>query len=160
MGFVNRVVPYKIYCDHFLPPRKGLIAEAGSGWLIKCRDGWLGMFLPEAESCFPVLCALGTHEGGRGIRWGESGSAGGRVGHVLGAQVVHVAERHHEEDEGDADQPGIDVPFVGQASADSEPDLVGGTGGPIETSRILCCHGAYSAMPDAPMSRRGHGLNK
>ena len=85
---------------------------------------------------------------------------GGRVGHVLGAQVVHVAERHHEEDEGDADQPGIDVPFVGQASADAEPDLVSGTGGPIETSRILCCHGAYSAMPDALMSRRGHGLNK
>ena len=93
----------------------------------------MGIFLPESESCFPVLCALGTHEGGRGIRWGESGSAGGRVGHVLGAQVVDEAEWDDEEEEGDANHPGVDVPLVGQASADAEPDLVGGTCGPIET---------------------------
>ena len=96
---------------------------------------------------------------GRVWRGGE-GLAGGGVGHVLGAQVVDVAERHDEEEEGDANQPGVDVPLVGQASADAEPDLVSGTGGPIETSRILCCRGAYSVMADALMSRRGHGLNK
>ena len=82
------------------------------------------------------------------------------VGHVLGAQVVHVAERHDEEEEGDANQPGVDVPFVGEVSADSEPDLVGGTDGPIETGRILCCHGRRSVMSDVLVSRRGCGLNK
>ena len=64
---------------------------------------------------------------------GGEGLASGGVGHVLGAQVVDVAERHDEEEEGDANHPGVDVPLVGQASADAEPDLVGGTCGPIET---------------------------
>ena len=91
---------------------------------------------------------------------GGEGLASGGIGHVLGAQIVDVAERHHKEEEGGADQPGIDVPFVGQASADAEPDLVGGTGGPIETSRILCCHGSYSAMSDVLVSRWGYVLNK
>ena len=74
----------------------------------------------------------GTEVFGSVWRGGE-GLAGGGVGHVLGAQVVDVAERHDEEDEGDANQPGVDVPLVGQASADAEPDPVGGTCGPIET---------------------------
>ena len=118
------------------------------------------MFLPGARNCFLASSSLRVLEGGHGVRGGGGGSAGGGIGHVLGAQVVDVAERHHKEEEGGADQPGIDVPFVGQASADAEPNLVSGTGGPIETSRILCCRGAYSAMADALMSRRGHGLNK
>ena len=118
------------------------------------------MFLPGARNCFLASSLLRVLEGGQGVRGGGGGSAGGGIGHVLGAQVVDVAERHHKEEEGCADQPGIDVPFVGQASADAEPDLVGGTGGPIETSRILCCHGSYSAMSDVLVSRWGYGLNK
>ena len=96
----------------------------------------------------------------RGVWRGGEGLAGGGVGHVLGAQVVDVAERHDEDEEGATNHPGVDVPLVGKASANAKPDLVVRTCGPIETRRILCCHGAYSAMPDAPMSRRGHGLNK
>ena len=118
------------------------------------------MFLPGARNCFLASSLLRVLEGGQGVRGDGGVSAGGGIGHVLGAQVVDVAERHHKEEEGGADQPGIDVPFVGQASADAEPDLVGGTGGPIETSRILCCHGSYSAMSDVLVSRWGHGLNK
>ena len=118
------------------------------------------MFIPGIRNCFLASSPLRVLGVGQGVQGGGGGSAGGGGGHVLSAQIVDVAERHHEEEEGDADQPGINVPFVGQASADAEPDLVSGTGGPIETSRILCCHGAYSAMPDALMSRRGHGLNK
>ena len=77
---------------------------------------------------------------------------GGRVGHVLGAQVVDVAERHDEEEEGDANHPGVDVPLVGKASANAKPDLVVRTCGPIETRRILCCHDRYSAMSEALVS--------
>ena len=69
----------------------------------------------------------------RGVWRGGEWLADGGAGHVLGAQVVDVAERHDEEEEGDANQPGVDVPLVGQASADAEPDPVGGTCGPIET---------------------------
>ena len=118
------------------------------------------MFLPGIRNCFLASSSLRVLEGGQGVRGDGGGSAGGGIGHVLGAQVVDVAERHHKEEEGGADQPGIDVPFVGQASADAEPDLVGGTGGPIETSRILCCHGSYSAMSDVLVSRWGYVLNK
>ena len=118
------------------------------------------MFLPGIRNCFLASSSLRVLDGGQGVRGGGGGSAGGGIGHVLGAQVVDVAERYHEEEEGSADQPGIDVPFVGQASADAEPDLVGGTGGPIETSRILCCHGSHSAMSDVLVSRWGYGLNK
>ena len=79
---------------------------------------------------------------------GGEGLASGGIGHVLGAQVVDEAEWDDEEEEGDANHPGVDVPLVGKASANAEPDLVVRTCGPIETRRILCCHGRYSAMPE------------
>ena len=69
----------------------------------------------------------------RGIWRGGEWLTDGGAGHVLGAQVVDEAEWDDEEEEGDANHPGVDVPLVGQASADAEPDLVGGTCGPIET---------------------------
>ena len=125
-----------------------------------CRDGYWGAFLPGARNCFLASSSLRVLGDGQAVRGGGGGLAGGGGGHVLGPQIVDVAERHHEEEEGGADQPGIDVPFVGQASADAEPDLVGGTGGPIETSRILCCHGRRSVMSDVLVSRRVCSLNK
>ena len=84
----------------------------------------------------------------RGIWRGGEWLADGGAGHVLGAQVVDVAERHDEDEEGDTNHPGVDVPLVGKASANAEPDLVVRTCGPIETRRILCCHGRYSAMSE------------
>ena len=119
-----------------------------------------GCFYLRPGTASPHYATLKGCEGAQAVWRGGGGLAGGGGGHVLGAQVVDVAERHDEEEEGDANHPGVDVPFVGEASADAEPDLVGGTGGPIETGRILCCHGRYSAMPDALMSRRGLGRNK
>ena len=84
----------------------------------------------------------------RGVWRGGEWLADGGAGHVLGAQVVDVAERYDEDEEGDTNHPGVDVPLVGKASANAEPDLVVRTCGPIETRRILCCHGRYSAMPE------------
>ena len=98
-----------MWCDHFLLLRGVILAEAGSGWLIRRRGGCVGIFLTEVENCSPVFRVLESHEGlevsgevGRGI-------AGGGGGHVLGARVVGEAGRDDEEGEGGADRPGVDV---------------------------------------------------
>ena len=84
--------------------------------MVDKMSGWsFGMFLPGIRNCFLASSSLRVLEGGQGVRGGGGGSAGGGIGHVLGAQVVAVAERRHKEEEGGADQPGIDGPCVGQA---------------------------------------------
>jgi len=74
------------------------------------------MFLPGIRNCFLASSSLRVLEGGQGVRGGGGGSAGGGIGHVLGAQVVDEAEWDDEEEEGDANHPGVDVPLVGKAN--------------------------------------------